>query len=174
MAGKAYEYDRHLADDIGPRLTGSENYGKAAMWAEAEFNRLGLQNVHRESWVIPATWEPETLATARMLKPHEQRLHLESEGWSPSTPEGGVRGAMFYLKDLNPDAVRADAAQIKDTIVLVDGVSLSSVRPLRFGRVFDALRMIGDEGARGLIFGLGHNQQRTQLDRERRFQRHPG
>ncbi|HSZ16726.1 MAG TPA: M20/M25/M40 family metallo-hydrolase [Terracidiphilus sp.] len=155
LAGKAYDYDRHLADDIGPRLTGSENYGKAAMWAEAEFNRLGLHNVHRESWVIPATWEPETLATARMLKPHEQRLHLESEGWSPSTPEGGVRGAIFYLKDLNPDAVRESAAQIKDTIVLVDGVSLSSVRPLRFGRVFDALRMIGDEGARGLIFGLG-------------------
>jgi putative cell wall-binding protein len=23
IAGQAYEYDRHLADDIGPRLTGS-------------------------------------------------------------------------------------------------------------------------------------------------------
>jgi carboxypeptidase Q len=98
MAGKAYDYDRHLADDIGPRLTGSANYNEAAGWAESEFTRLGLANVHRESWEIPATWEPETLATARLLKPHEQRLHLESEGWSPSTPEGGVRGAIFYVK----------------------------------------------------------------------------
>jgi hypothetical protein len=71
IAGKAYDYDRHLADDIGPRLTGSENYVKAAAWAESEFTRLGLANVHRESWEIPATWEPETLATARILKPHE-------------------------------------------------------------------------------------------------------
>jgi carboxypeptidase Q len=155
VAGEAYEYDRQLADDIGPRLTGSANYNKAAAWAESEFTRLGLSNVHRESWEIPATWEPETLATARMLKPHEQRLHLESEGWSPSTPEGGVRGSVFYVKELNSDAVKANAAQIKDAVVLVDIESLMSEKVLRFGRLFDSLRMIGDEGARGLIFGLG-------------------
>ena len=33
VAGKAYDYDRTLADDIGPRLTGSDNYMKAAAWA---------------------------------------------------------------------------------------------------------------------------------------------
>jgi carboxypeptidase Q len=155
IAGKAYEYDRHLADDIGPRLTGSANYNEAAAWAESEFTRLGLVNVHGESWEIPATWEPETLATARLLKPHQQRLHLESEGWSPSTPEGGVRGDIFYVKELSPDAVKASTAQIKDAIVLIDGDSLSGDKLRRFGRLFDALRMIGDEGARGLIFGLG-------------------
>ncbi len=32
VAGQAYEYDRHLADDIGGRLTGSANYVKAAEW----------------------------------------------------------------------------------------------------------------------------------------------
>jgi hypothetical protein len=155
IAGKAYDYDRHLADDIGPRLTGSANYNEAAAWAESEFTRLGLANVHREPWEIPATWEPETLATARMIKPHEQRLHLESEGWSPSTPEGGVRGSIFYVKELSPDAVKASAAQIKDAVVLIDGESISGDKLHRFGRLFDALRMIGDEGARGLIFGLG-------------------
>lgn len=163
MAGKAYDYDRHLADDIGPRLTGSANYNEAAAWAESEFTRLGLANVHRESWEIPATWEPETLATARLLKPHEQRLHLESEGWSPSTPEGGVKGDIFYLKELNPEAVKASAAQIKDAIVLVDGDSLSGDKMRRFGRLFDALRMIGDEGARGLIFGLGTTNNAPSL-----------
>jgi hypothetical protein len=163
MAGKAYDYDRHLADDIGPRLTGSANSNEAAGWAESEFTRLGLANVHRESWEIPATWEPETLATARLLKPHEQRLHLESEGWSPSTPEGGVRGAIFYVKELNPDAVKASAAQIKDAIVLVDGDSLSGDKLRRFGRLFDALRMTGDEGARGLIFGLGTTNNAPSL-----------
>jgi carboxypeptidase Q len=163
MAGKAYDYDRHLADDIGPRLTGSENYVKAAAWAESELTRLGLSNVHRESWEIPATWEPETLATARILKPHEQRLHLESEGWSPSTPEAGVRGAILYLKAVSPDAVKAGAAQIKDTIVLLDEESFAADKPFRFGRLFDALRMIGEEGARGIIFGLGATNNAPSL-----------
>jgi len=163
IAGKAYDYDRHLADDIGPRLTGSANYNEAAAWAESEFTRLGLANVHGESWEIPATWEPETLATARLLKPHEQRLHLESEGWSPSTPEGGVRGSIFYIKALDPDAVKASAAQIKDSIVLIDSDSLFVDKMRRFGRLFDALRMIGDEGARGLILGIGATNNAPSL-----------
>jgi hypothetical protein len=163
LAGKAYDYDRHLADDIGPRLTGSANYVKAAAWVESEFGRLGLSKVHHESWEMPATWEPETLATARILKPHEQRLHLESEGWSPSTPEGGVRGSVFYVKDLTPDAVKAEAAQIKGSVALIDEESLSNNRPLRFGRLFDTLRMIGEEGASGLIFGLGTTNNAPSL-----------
>jgi carboxypeptidase Q len=162
IAGNAYDYDHHLADDIGPRLTGSENYVKAAAWAESEFKRLGLTNVHREAWEIPATWEPETLATARMLKPHEQRLHLESEGWSPSTPEGGVRGSVFYVKELTPEAVKASAAQIKDSITLIDGESLGK-DPLLFGRLFDALRLIGEEGARAIIFGIGTTNNAPSL-----------
>jgi hypothetical protein len=157
LAGKAYDFDRHLADGIGPRLTGSANYVKAAAWADTEFTRLGLSNVHRESWTIPATWEPETLATARMIKPHEQRLHLESEGWSPSTPEGGVRGNIYYQKGLTPDAVKANAAQIKGAIVLIDGESIlrDENHHTLFGTLFDSLHMIGEEGARGLIFGFG-------------------
>jgi hypothetical protein len=86
LGGKAFEYERVLADEIGPRLTGSSNYVKAADWAYAEFARLGLNNVHREPWEITATWEPETWAVGRILIPYERRLHLESDGWSPSTP----------------------------------------------------------------------------------------
>ena len=101
VAGKAYEYDRQLADEIGPRLTGSPNYVKATDWAVAEFNRLGLANVHKESWEIPAAWEPETVATARMILPHDQRLHLESEGWSPSTAPGGDSRKGLLVKDVD-------------------------------------------------------------------------
>src|ERR1700761_9346107 len=124
VAGKAYEYDRELADEIGPRLTGSANYVKATDWAVAEFTRLGLTQVHKEAWEIPATWEPETVATARMILPHEQRLHLESEGWSPSTPPGGVRGNVFWLQPLSADSIKANAAKIKGSIVLVDEAAL--------------------------------------------------
>ena len=155
IEGQAYEYDRHLADDIGPRLTGSANYVKAVEWAEGEFKRLGLANVHRESWEIPATWEPQTVATARMIAPHEQRLHLESEGWSPSTPAGGVRGEVYYLDEVSVDAVKARADKIKDKIVLVDGKSLEAHIDEGFGKLFDALNLLAGEGAKALVLGIG-------------------
>jgi carboxypeptidase Q len=156
LAGKAYEYDRQLADEIGPRLTGSPNYVKATGWAVAEFTRLGLSNVRQESWEIPAAWEPETVAIARMLLPHEQRLHLESEGWSPSTPPGGVRGNIFWLKTLTEDSVKENAARIKGSIVFIDGAAvMGDGSPILFGRLFDSLHLIGEEGAKAIIFGLG-------------------
>ncbi len=155
VAGKAYEYDRELADEIGPRLTGSANYVQATDWAVAEFKRLGLSTVHKEGWTIPATWEPENLASARMIAPHEQRLHLESEGWSPSTPEGGVRGKVVYLGELKGASVQAHAAEIKGSIVLVDGQSVDSAIQDGFGKLFDALNEIGKAGAKGLILGIG-------------------
>lgn len=156
VAGKAYEYDRQLADEIGPRLTGSANYEKATDWAVAEFTRLGLTQVHKETWEIPATWEPETVATARMIAPHEQRLHLESEGWSPSTPAGGVRGNVYLLQKLSADSIKADAAKIKGSIVLVDEATLMGKdESLLFGQMFDNLHLLGAEGAKALIFGLG-------------------
>ncbi len=155
LAGKTYEYDRVLADDIGPRLTGSGNYVKASDWAAAEFTRMGLHNVHRESWEITDAWEPETWATGRILVPHEQRLHIESDGWSVSTPPGGVRGKVFYLNSLTPEAVTAQAAQIKGAIVLVDRSSLLAGGHLLIGKLLDTVAMIAKDGAQALILGIG-------------------
>jgi hypothetical protein len=155
IAGQAYEYDRHLADEIGGRLTGSSNYVKAAEWAEAEFKRMGLKIVHRESWEIPATWEPESVGTARMISPHEQRLHLESEGWSPSTPTGGVRGNVYYLNAATVDAVRAQAEKIEGSIVLIDGETIEESIKGGFGKMFDALDLLAGEGAKALVLGIG-------------------
>jgi hypothetical protein len=163
VAGKGYEYDRQLSDEIGPRLTGSANYVKAAKWAKEEFNHVGLSNVHFESWEIPATWEPEGVVTARILAPHEQRLHMESEGWSPSTGFGGVNGNVYYVQDVSPDAVKADAAHIKDAVVPIDGASISHDTERRFGRLFDGIRLIGEVGARGIIFGLGTTNNASSM-----------
>ncbi len=155
MAGKAYEYDRVLADDIGPRLTGSANYVKAVDWAVAEFEQMGLSNVHRDPWEINATWEPEVWATAEMIKPHEQRLHLEADGWSPSTPTGGARGSVFYLSAFQPEAIQANAEKIKGALVLVDGDSIKAGGQLLIGKLLDMVQQIADEGAHGLMLGIG-------------------
>ncbi|MFP5207607.1 MAG: M28 family peptidase, partial [Acidobacteriota bacterium] len=155
MAGKAYDYDRVLADDIGPRLTGSANYVKAAAWAEDEFRRMGLRRVQGQPWGINATWEPEVWATASILKPHLQRLHLQADGWSPSTPPGGVRGSVFYLPAITEAAIRSNAAQIKDAVILVDNQTLEAGGPLLWGRAMDLLELLTKEGPRGVLLGVG-------------------
>jgi len=155
LAGKAYDYDRALADDIGPRLTGSSNYKKAVDWAITEFGRMGLANVHREGWEIASTWEPETNAVARILVPHEQRLHLEADGWSPSTPRGGVRGRVFYLSALKADTIKEQAAQFKNAIVLVDRDSMRAANPDKFDETLDAIALLPAAGVQALMLGEG-------------------
>jgi carboxypeptidase Q len=123
LNGKAYEYDGYLADMIGPRLTGSANFMRAAQWAEQQFQALGLANVHTEEWTIPATWEPEGPAVGHIVSPVDHVLHVYPVGWSPSTPAGGVSGNVVYIQSLAPDALDAQKAQIAGAIALVDAAS---------------------------------------------------
>jgi carboxypeptidase Q len=155
LAGRAYDYDRALADDIGPRLTGSANYDKAVDYAVAEFQRLGLSNVHRDPWEIDATWEPEVWATASIVAPHQQRLHLEADGWSPSTPEGGIRGNVIYLPKISENVIKSNAAKIKGAIVLVDDDTNHASEPLPYGKEFDDVQLIAKEGAQAIMLGVG-------------------
>lgn len=135
--GKAYDYDRQLADNIGPRLTGSDNYVHAVSWATEQFKSLGLNNVHTEPFTIPSTWEPEVAATGRIVEPRLQTLHIYSLGWSPSTPDKGVRGAVVYLKQLTPEGVDAEKDKLDNKVVLVDRDSIGPAP--EFSRILQAL-----------------------------------
>jgi carboxypeptidase Q len=112
LNGQAYEYDRQLADTIGPRLTGSANYMRAADWALGQFKTLGLVNVHKEEWTIPATWEPEGPAVGHILSPVDHQFHVYSFGWSPSTPKEGITGDVVYV----PSIIPADTDKLKDKL----------------------------------------------------------
>jgi carboxypeptidase Q len=143
MNGKAYEYDGHLADLIGPRLTGSANYMRAAEWLVEEFKALGLSNVHTEDWTIPATWEPDGPASGQIVKPVEHRLHIYSLGWSPSTPPGGISGEAVYIQSFLPDALDAQKTKLAGAIALVDHSSFgehASIDKILAG--FDHLRSL--------------------------------
>jgi carboxypeptidase Q len=124
LDGQAYQYDRQLADMMGPRLTGSANYMHAAAWAEQQFKSSGLQNVHTEEWTIPATWEPEGPAVGRIVSPVEHHLHIYSVGWSPSTPNDGVKGEVVYVKSIVPAELDAQKAKLHGAIAMLDDSSL--------------------------------------------------
>lgn len=156
--GKAYGYDEYLADDIGPRLTGSANYDKAVQWSLEQFRSLKLDNVHTESFPLGAVWEPETQAVARLVEPHQQTLHLISLGWAPSTPGHGIRGKVVLVRNLlSPEILNEDRDQIRGNIALVDRSSVSFPGGLMPGQYFAALNSLKQYGAAAVLVGGGRS-----------------
>jgi hypothetical protein len=147
---KAYEYDRQLADTIGPRLTGSDNYVHAVSWAVDQFKSLGLVNVHTESFNMPALWEPDILATGQILEPRLQTLHIYSNGWSPSTPEGGVKGNVIYIPLFTNEKIDAIKDRIHGSIVLLDNSSYGDEPS--FSQVLKTMDHLKELGPQALLF----------------------
>ena len=101
--GKSFEYARELTA-IGPRVTGSVTYQRAAEWAADQFRAMGLARVTLEPFTIERGWE-RVSARARIVAPAPRDLHVASLGWSPSTPEGGVEGEIVALDNFSPEAI---------------------------------------------------------------------
>jgi len=160
--GQAYEYDRQLADTVGPRLTGSDNYVHAVSWAQQQFRTLGLTNVHTEPFTIPDTWEPETPATGRITAPRTQELHIYSLGWSPSTSGSGVKGDVVYLAHLTDQGIDAQKNKLSGNIVLVDKESFGDQPFSQIMKAIDHLNRLSPK-ALLLVGGANGTESATSL-----------
>ncbi|MFZ3265005.1 MAG: M20/M25/M40 family metallo-hydrolase [Terriglobales bacterium] len=108
-----------LADGIGGRLTGSPAYVRSTEWSAAKFRSYGIENVRLEPFTMDAGWQRGT-ATGEMLTPLSRPLHVASLGWAPSTPSGGVEGAVVLVEDVSADALQSRADELQGKIVLLD------------------------------------------------------
>jgi carboxypeptidase Q len=108
-----------LADGIGGRLTGSPAYVRSTEWAAAKFRSYGIENVRLEPFTIPAGWQRGT-ASGAMLSPLSRPLYVASLGWAPSTPPGGVQGAVAIVADVAPGALKSREAELRGKIVFLD------------------------------------------------------
>lgn len=115
--GHAYEYVSELTDTFGSRMTGSRAYERAAEWAGAQFRAAGVSHVAVEPFTIARAWE-RGAARGRIISPIEQPLHLESLGWMPSTPEGGMEAEVVVVSDLRPEKIAAQTS-LKGRVALV-------------------------------------------------------
>jgi hypothetical protein len=50
--GHAFEYLEVLADELGPRLAGSEQYERSVHWAAEQFRSMGIAEVRLEPVVL--------------------------------------------------------------------------------------------------------------------------
>ena len=107
-----------LTNVIGPRLTGSPAYKRAADWSAKELARYGLSAVHQESFPFGRGWSLEKFVF-EMVEPYYFPLTGFPEAWSPST-KGELLATPVYIGDLaDSTAVRAKAAQLRGSIVLL-------------------------------------------------------
>jgi carboxypeptidase Q len=122
VRGRAFQFVESLSDDLGPRLTGSEQYQRAVHWAVDQFRAMGIMDVRLEPVVLKHGWQRGP-AEARLLGEVPRALHVASYGWSPATPKPALRGPVAFLEDTTDAAIAA--ARVKGAIVLVDRASLT-------------------------------------------------
>ena len=90
------EYASALADDIGPRLTGSPNMAKANAWTKDQLTAMGCVNAHLEDWGEFGMGWQQLNTWVRMTSPDTAIFIAQATPWSPST-NGPVTGDAVYV-----------------------------------------------------------------------------
>lgn len=93
----AWQRLARLCDDIGHRLTGSENLDRAIAWAKAELEKDGQENVRGHAVEVPI-WVRGT-ESLTLLHPRRESLPMLGLGYSPSTPKGGIEAEVLVVVD---------------------------------------------------------------------------
>jgi carboxypeptidase Q len=121
---RAEELNRSAASDLfftltnvlGPRLSGSPAYDKAAHWAVDRFRQWGLANPQLEPFKLGRGWTLEKL-TVEMTAPRYMPLLGYAEAWSPST-SGLLTGTPIYVGDSTVEEIDALGSRLRNAIVL--------------------------------------------------------
>jgi len=155
MNSHAFEYLTELSDNVGARVTGTPEAHKAIDWGIAKMRAIGLENVHAEKWQLWRGWKRGG-ADAELLTPSRHKLHVDSMGWTGSTPASGIEGEVVPVNLFDLDREIKDVSKLKGKIVLVvtKGTPKKSF-DLIFVQFGDFLRAAGKAGALVVIGGQG-------------------
>lgn len=97
---QAYQWLDALCNDIGPRPAGSENANKAAKWAKAELEKMGLENVWLQEVDVPHWVRGDETATLIELI-QEKKLAITALGGSVGTPAGGIEANVVEVSSFD-------------------------------------------------------------------------
>ena len=92
----AMEILDELANGVGHRLTGSDNFTRACEYAKAEFESMGFEDVELEKWgTWPIVWNRGQWQ-GRVISPEPFDLQVATAAWTNGTP-GNVRARVLPL-----------------------------------------------------------------------------
>jgi carboxypeptidase Q len=106
----------HLANVIGPRLTGSPAFKQAVDWSAQRLRGWGMDNVTVETWDFGRGWTLEGL-TLEMTEPRYFPLIGYPEAWTPSTA-GEIVATPVYVGDRTADELKRLQPTLAGAIVL--------------------------------------------------------
>jgi len=125
LSGKAmmdpypYEALEELSDRIGGRVTGTTQAARAIDWGLARMKALGLENVHKETWMLDRGWTRGS-AEGQLTAPVKRSLRVSSFGFVGSTPKGGVEGEVVPVNRYKFDQeIKENASKWTGKILLV-------------------------------------------------------
>ncbi len=121
---RSYEYLKHLAVKIGPRLTGSAGEHKAARYIEKEFEAFGLKT--RLQRYPCVTFENRKCVFEVRERGKWRSVESEPVMRTPSTPTRGLEGEVYYAESGAPEYL---SPEMKGKIVLVCGRISPDDRP---------------------------------------------
>jgi carboxypeptidase Q len=108
---------RRLTDEIGGRVTGSQQMTKAIEWAVAAFRAEGVE-VHTEKYTLPVTWS-EGNTSLDVLGPVKFPVRLVSEGWSPGFQETSGGSNLIDIGSGTAGEFARAAGAVEGAILLV-------------------------------------------------------
>ncbi|HET9086946.1 MAG TPA: peptidase M28, partial [Acidobacteriaceae bacterium] len=118
------DYASALADDIGPRLTGSPNMAKANKWTQQQLTAMGCVNAHLESWGEFGMGWQQLNTWVRMVSPDTAVFIAQATPWSPAT-NGPVTGDVVQVSVQNEKDFDQYKGKLSGKIVL-----LGKMRPV--------------------------------------------
>lgn len=114
---KGYEWLRDLCENIGPRLSGSDESMKAIHWAEEKFKQMGVDSVWLQPAMVPK-WVRGNIEKAKIVKSNKfsgRELNIASLGSSVGTPEGGITAEVIEIHSF--EELEQKAEDVKGKIV---------------------------------------------------------
>ncbi|MGB2734633.1 MAG: M20/M25/M40 family metallo-hydrolase [Saprospiraceae bacterium] len=116
---KVMDYAFYLTDVYGPRLTGSDMTDQAVAWAVTELKKMGMQNVHTESWgPFGRGWELKHFEISNE-SPTYYPIIGYPKAWTGST-KGKVSGQVIYIDASTEAELAKYKGKLKGKIVLLD------------------------------------------------------
>ena len=122
---EAWAITAHLADKIGPRLSGSRGAQLAVQWTTSKFNEWGIP-VRNEKVMVPR-WV-RGAERARLVSHNDQKIVLTALGGSVATPAAGITADVVEVRSFE-ELERLGRARIAGKIVLYsEGIDMDLVR----------------------------------------------
>ena len=89
----------HLCNNIGPRLSGSEEAAQAVVWTEKVMTEYGFDKVYKQDLFVP-NWKRGDKEVARIVG-SKGELSVLALGMSVATPAGGLTAEVVEVQGLD-------------------------------------------------------------------------